>query len=190
MKGFTLPEILIAITISALAGVLLISFLVQNNGLFMNENAKVSQGLSLNDASSQITNAVKSASSIATQYPQSSPQFFTGAETLILALPSIDSQSQIIENVYDYYVVTKDPQNPNILRKYLFPSAGQSQRSSENQVLATNLSSLKFLYLDESGSTVSPSQAAKVNFSINLTTSTGINSNSASASGEVNLKNN
>lgn len=143
----------------------------------------------MNDASSQITNAIKSASSIAVQYPLSGPQFYTGPETLILALPSIDAQSQIIENVYDYYVITKDNQNPNILRKKLFP-AGQSQRSSEDQVLATKLSSLKFYYYDESGNTVQPSQAVKVNFTINLTTSTGINSRTASTSGEVNLKNN
>lgn len=190
MKGLSLIEIIVTTTIAALIGTALVTFLMQSNGIFFNQNSKITQGVSLNTATSQITNSIKTASSIAAAYPQSSPQYTTNSSTLILSLPAIDAQSLVIDNVYDFIVITKDPQKPYILRKLVFPSVGQSSRKSENMVLATNLSSVTFLYYDNNGNTVAPTQAAKVNFTVNLNTKSGLDSQTGSASATVNLRNN
>lgn len=187
--GFTLIELLIIITVSVIAGSLLVATLVTSNSLFINQSSKVSQGLSLNDSVSEISELIKLSSSIVPSYPVSSPQYFTNDHTLVLAIPSIDTSGQVIVDTYDYTVIAKDTNKPNILRLNLFPDP-TSSRKSQNKVLATNLSEITFIYLDNNNNPISIAQAVKVNFTINLTENNGLSSQTGSASGLINLKNN
>lgn len=190
LNGFTLIEVLIAVGAAAVAGTLLVTLLVQNNGLLVQQTAKINQGVSINDAVSQISELIKSGISIASSYPTSSPQYFSNSTSLVVTLAAIDASGNPIENVYDFGVLVKDAANPKILRKYIFPDPS-STRKSENKVLVTNLSSISFYYLDDSSSTVAPIASTKVNFAINLDTSLGLSgSQQSSASGQVSLRNN
>lgn len=187
--GFSLLEVVIAVAIAGVVGVLLVSLLVQNNGVYFNQTSKITQGINLNDGSSQIDNAIKSASSVAPNYPVLNPQYTSDANTLVLALPSIDSQSSVIDNTFDYIVISNDAQKPNILRKQVFPDPS-STRKSESLVLSTTLSQITFLYYDSTGQIVAPSSATKVSYSINLTEKASFGNQSSNLSGQVNLKNN
>lgn len=189
MKGMSLVEVIIASAIAGVIGVLLVGFLVQNNGIYFNQTSKISQGTSLNDSSSKIDSVIKNASSVALNYPISNPQYTSDTSTLVLALPSIDSQSTIIENTFDYAVIAKDAQKPNVLRKQIFPNPSSS-RKSENTVLSTTLSQITFLYYDSTGHIVSPTLATKVAYSINQNQKASFGNQTSSFSGQVNLKNN
>ncbi len=186
--GFTLVEVLLVAVVVAISGTVLVSAMVQNSGLFFNQQSKVSQGVNSNDASSQIIDSLRQASSIAASYPSQSPTYFSGLETVVATIPAFDQSGQTIGNVYDYVVVTKDPTNPNILRKKVFPDPS-SKRQSEDRVLLTKLSKINFFYLDKNGIVTSPQTAGKVAFVINLSEKTGIGSQESSTSGQIFLRN-
>lgn len=191
MKGLSLAEVLVVVSISAIVGVLLVSFVVQNNNLFISQTAKVSQGLSANQASSQISEAIKQASAVAAVClpPSCSTEYISSLSVLVLTLPAINAAGDVIENIVDYLVISADSSNSRVLRKLVFPNS-LSSRKAANQVLATKLLQLKFIYLDSSGNQVSPTSASRVNFTVNLLEKAGFSSEQSSASGQVNLRNN
>lgn len=188
-NGFSLVEVLIAVTVSGLAGILIVALLVGNNGLFFQQSAKVSQGLTVNDAASQINELIKSSSFVANTNSIGSPVYLSGSDTLVLALPVFDSGGNLLTNVYDYGIITRDSQNLNLLRKIIFTDSA-SARKSENRVLATKLVRLTFIYFDDSGNVVSPTSATRINFTINLDEKAGYKTQQSSASGQINLRNN
>lgn len=186
--GFTLIEAIIGIAASSLVGILLISALVQNNGLFSQQTANINQGLNLTTAAGQISEVVKYSSSVEVSYPSASPQYISNSNTLVLSLPSLDSSGNNLEDIYDYAVITKDSQNVSILRKMIFPNA-QSTRKSSNQVLTTRLAAINFYYYDIDGKIVSPSSAAKVGFALSQKEKAGSGNIQSSTSAQINLKN-
>lgn len=188
-KGWSLLEVLIAVTVAALAGGLLINLLVSSGKLFVDQSAQISQGLSLNQTQLELTELIKSSSGIATQYPaQGTPQYITDQNTLVLKLPGITSGGDVTDVFFDYAVIEADPGKPAILRKQIFKDS-QSFRNSENKVLSVNLSSLSFSYLDINNNAVTPGAALRVSFIINLSTISGFSQKESSSSGTVNLKN-
>ncbi len=188
-KGLSLLEVLIGMTVAAVAGGLIINLMVSSNRIFINQTNQVSQGLSLNQSAREITNLIKSSSGISSQYPSTgTPQFITDSDTLVLKLPSLSSGGQIIDSVFDYAVISADSSNLAILRKYIFPGPG-SVRKSENQVLSTSLNTLNFRYLDKSNNPAGVVETVRVNFSLTLKVSGGLSEKESSASGTVNIKN-
>lgn len=171
IKGFTLVEVIIALGVTAIVGALLASILVNNSGLSYKQNAIVNNGLSLNDSVRIIDENIRQASAVEAVYPESSPIYTTGAEVLALKMPAINSQG-IINNVYDYAVISKDSNMPQILRLQVFPDA-QSTRSSANVVLTTILQSIQFQFTDKNGNVVSPSAATSVGINITMLSKTG-----------------
>lgn len=187
-SGFTLPELLVTALVSTIAGVLLIAIFVNNNGLFYNQQAKVSQGLGLNNAISEMTTDVRYTSSIASSYG-TNPVYTSSASVLVIKVPSIDGSGNIIENVYDHIVFTKDPENPKLLKKYLFPDA-LSSRPGENKVLSNDIQSLTFTYLDSSQNPITPTQASNIGITLVGSTQIGLSSQESSTSALINLRNN
>lgn len=188
-RGVTLIEALIGLSISVVAGLLLISIFIQNNGVTYNQSLKTSQGLGINNAYSKISAVIRSASSIVTSYTLSNPTYTTSASVLVMKLPAINSQGSAIDSVYDYIVITPDAQNSQILRELVFPDPSSS-RAQSNQILTNNLKSITFSYLDTNKNPVPPTSAVLINFVINLTGTQGLDTQQSSASGQINLRNN
>jgi hypothetical protein len=188
--GLSLIELLIGIATAGLVGILLVALLTQNSRIFSAQSTKISEGLTLNNATQKIEESIKQASGIAAKYPASGqPQFTTNQITLVMILPSIDAQGYAIKDVYDYQVIAKDPQNNKILRLQLFPDA-QSKRKAQNQVLATDLSNIQFSYLDSNNQTITATQAVRIGYIINVNKVVNAQNQQASSSGQVNLRNN
>ena len=188
-KGWSLIEVLIAVSVAAVAGGLLINLMVSSNKLFFDQSAQISHGLSLNQTIFEITDLIKSSSGIATQYPaQGSPQYVSDSNTLVIKLPAIDGTGSVIDSVFDYAVIEADAAKPAILRKQIFKD-NSSTRNAENKVLSTALSSVAFSYLDVNNGTVTPDQSVRVGFTIYLSTASGFSEQESSASSTVNLKN-
>lgn len=186
--GFTLVEVLITVAVAIVAGTLLISIWVQNNGLYKAQTSKISTGVSLNDALTDITESIKNSATVASNYP-AQPSVTTDTDTLVLALPSINANGYVIENVYDYVVITKDPQKPKLLRKFVYPNA-QSTRPKEEKLLSNVLTNVIFNYYDDNGNPVSPTNAEKITFIIQTSEKAGNGQNVASSSGQASLRNN
>jgi len=187
-KGFTLIELLVSVSIMVVAIYLLIVILTQNNVIFFKQRASFNQGMSLNDASGIISDSIKQSSSIAVSSP-TIPIYSTSVNSLVLQVPAIDNAGNVISNVYDYFVIAADNTIPTVLRLQVFPTS-PSTRKNQNRVLATNLSTIRFLYLNPSGVQVSPVTASKINYTINLKDRAGLNSQQSSIMAEINLRNN
>lgn len=189
LKGLSLIEVLIVITIAALASGLIVNLMVSSSRLFVDQSAQISHGLSLNQAKLELTELIKSSSGVAAQYPaQGTPLYTTDANTLVIKLPGITSGGDVTDAFFDYAVIEADSAQPAILRKQIFKDS-QSTRKAENKVLSTSLDSLVFNYLDLSNNITSPTQAVRVGFEIKLSTKSGFSENQNQGSGTINLKN-
>lgn len=187
-SGFSLLELIISISVASVIGIILVVILVQNNGVLFQQNAKVSQGLTINNTALQINDSIRSASGVVASNLVGSPTFQTSAQTLVLAIPSLNPQGAVIPNVSDYLIITKDTQKPKILKKIIFVDP-QSSRKSENMVLATTLKNLSFEYFNDQNNPVTFNSATKINYVLNLDETSGLLAQESSASGEVNLRN-
>jgi hypothetical protein len=189
LKGISLPELLIGVSITAIAGIVVVNLLVSSNLIFFSQGAKIRQGLSLNDAAREITASIKSSSGVTNQYPPSgTAEFTSGADVLVLKLPAVNQSGNVIDQVFDYVVIAKDSSSPKILRQHIFAD-NLSSRSDANKVLATSLKTIQFDYLDASLTQVAPTEAARINFTINLIESSAVSASESNTSGTVNLKN-
>lgn len=186
-KGFTLIEVLVAMGVSVIAGILILQIFVGNNNLFYDQTSRINQGSGLNNILATVTSDIKMSSAVASGYPPSSPTVLSGQNNLVLQIPSIDSSHSTIPNTYDYIVISPDPVNPNILRQQIYPDP-QSSRNSANLVLAINLKQVSFNYLDDNNNTVSPTAGTKINITVILN-SEHTSLPPASASARVNLRN-
>ncbi len=187
--GLSLAELILVAAISSIVGILLISIFVQNNSLFNSQQAKTTQGVSLNDAFSKINADIRSATAVVSAYPVGSPQYTTDANTLVLSLPATDANGNALTSISDYVVIAKDSQNPKILREHIFPDA-TSYRGSSNRILAQDLAQITFVYLDSNKNPIAPTSASIINFTINLSTTFGDKQQQSSSSGQVSLRNN
>lgn len=188
-KGWSLLEVLIAITVAAVAGGLIVSLLVSSGKLFVDQSALISHGLSLNQAQLEMTEFIKSSAGIVSQYPVlGTPQYITDQNTLVLKLPGITSSGDVTNLFFDYAVIEADPSDSRILRKQVFKD-NQSYRKNENKVLTTDLKTISFSYLDVNSNQIASDQAVRVSFIINLLTKSGLDNKESSGSGTVNLKN-
>ncbi len=185
MRGFTLPEVITVTLVAVIIGGLVLGIMVQNTRLFVQESEKVTQGLGLNDALIKIKSSIKEASSVASSYPQASPEFITGASEIVLKLPSIDSSGSIIDNTFDHIVFTK---LSGKLYFKLFPNS-LSTRAAVDQLLAKSVEGVDFRYFDISGNEVAATSAVKVRVSVSLKQNVGLNIQTSTATTEANLRN-
>lgn len=181
-------ELLIVTSIIGVVGAILMNIMLFSNDIFVNQTIKVTQGLSLNQASLEITDSIKASAGIPNQYPPTgTAQYTTDANTLIIKIPAFNASGVVIDSVFDYIVIQADQDNPAILRKRIFPD-NLSHRKSADKVLSTSLSDFVVNYLDSNDNPITPVQAARVKFAITLYESHGNQDNSSTVEGTVNLK--
>lgn len=186
-KGFTLLEIVLVAGLAIIVGTLLITILVQNNGFYYKQNSIIAEGLSLNDAMRGMDTYIRQAIAVAPEYTDGATSYTSGGQTLVLKLPSLNSE-EIIENTYDFVVITKDPEKPNVLRLKIFPDV-LSSRNGENLVLTTLAESYNFKYLDKAGNQVSPSSAVAVENTLSVLSKSGSIGSSRTSFSTVTLRN-
>lgn len=179
MKGLTLIEVLVAMGIATVAGVLLVVIIVNSAGLFTNQSSKVQSGLNLNDALLQVRSAIKDASAVASSYTSGGITYTTAATQLVLKVPAINSSNNIIANTYDFFIFYLDQK---ILRFKTFPDA-QSSRKAFDQIFSVNVDNLEFKYFNSASppEEVLPGVASKVRITLTLKQNT--------ATSEANLRN-
>lgn len=184
--GLTLIELLISLGIVILAGVLLLTVMVNTLGLFYKESSTRTQGLSINDALSKIRSAVKQSSGVAASFTSGVTYTSSSAE-VVLKMASVDSSDNLISNTFDYFVFFLDGNN---LRFKTFPDV-LSSRKAQDQIFSTNVKNLQFKYLDLQNPPmeVLPSEALKVRISLILQQKSGVDLETITATSEASLRN-
>lgn len=185
-KGFTLPELIIASTVAVVISGLLLVIMVNSTGLFYEQSSKVSQGVSANDALSDVRQTARSAISVAVQYPETgTPEYTSSQTTAVFKVASIDSSGDIIFNTSDYIVYYLDD---NKLYERTAPNA-QSNREDKIRVLSNRVEIILFEYLDSYGDIVATNVASKVKITMGLKELIGGVSQTHIATSEANLRN-
>lgn len=186
-NGFTLLEVVLVAGLAIIVGTLLITILVQNNGFYYKQNSIIAEGLSLNDAMRGMDTYIRQAVAVASTYIDGTTSYTSDGQTLVLKLPSLNSE-EIIENTYDFVVITKDSEKPNVLRLRVFPDV-LSSRKGENLVLTTLVESYNFKYLDKAGNEVPPPSAVAVENTLSVLSKTGSIQSNRTSSSIVTLRN-
>lgn len=187
-KGITLVEALITLAIALVVGALLLVIMVNSAGLFYQQSGKLEQGLNLNDALLNIKETVRGASNVAATYPPTgSPTYTSGANQMVLKIPSIDSSGNIISGIFDYFVFFKEAGK---LRFKTFPDS-QSARLAQDQIFTTNLDNLVFEYFDKQipPQSVQPNLAVKIKITLSLKQKAGSGIETNAATAEASLRN-
>ena len=152
---------------------------VQSAGLFSDQSSKVQEGLSINDALSSLRSYIKQTEAVIDHYIDNSITYTSGANQLILKIPSTDSLGNLIDNTNDYFVFYV---NQSYLHLKIFPAA-LSSRKAADQILSNSVNNLNFQYFNLANPPmeVAPASAAKVRISLTL--------KQVSATTEANLRN-
>lgn len=189
MRGFTLVEVLVTMSIVVVAGLLLVGVIVNFTGLSLQQSSKVSQGVSVNDSFMKIREVIKSATAIVPSYPESGvPLYTTSATQLVLKVQSLDQSSNIIASNFDYFVFLLDGGK---LKFKLYPDP-VSSRKTQDQILSTAIDTLQFQYLNNTNPSleVTPlSVASKIRITIALKQKNGLVYESTIATSEASLRN-
>jgi len=186
-KGLTLIELLVAMGIATMAGVLLLVIIVNSAGLFTEQSSKVQEGLNSNDTLSVLRGSIKQASSVAPSYTDGLTTYTSSTSQLVLKVSSIDSSGNIIDSLFDYFILYSDQGTVHLK---IFPDA-VSSRPGSDRILSTNVDNLIFQYLDSVNPPVevSPISAAKVRVTLILSKKIGLNFTTSTATTEANLRN-
>lgn len=180
--GLSLLEIILAVGITLTAAFFFLP------GFFQQQKALLKENSDINKTLSQITDKVKEASFVAAGYPESSPTYLSGPQTLVLKLPSLSSQGPN-SKIYDFIIITPDKSVPAVLREYTFPDPG-SLRKPSSLVLTTFLKSVNFQYFGKSGAVIIPESAHSILLNLIISSQTSSIGSTKTVSERVTLKNN
>lgn len=187
MKGFSLIEAMVAMSIALIVGLLLLVVIVNSSGLFYTQSSKVEGGLSANEALFQIRSNIKDSSGVVASYTDGAVTYTTDADLLVLKIPSVDSSDNIIPDGYDYFVYFLDQ---TTLRLKTFPAANSS-REPQDRIFSTTVDGLVFKYFNSANPPVevTPQTASEVQITLVLKQKAGAGFEVNIATSEANLRN-
>ena len=93
----------------------------------------------------KISRSIREATFVVNSKTINSTAYVTDFDTLILELPSFDSDNDIIDNTFDYIVYFIDPTDNSLLKSDLEPDVASS-RTGGTKLVTDNLDTLIFNY--------------------------------------------
>jgi prepilin-type N-terminal cleavage/methylation domain-containing protein len=141
-RAFTLIEIILVVALSTLLFLALTSLYHSFTQLYAQESAGYSARTSAGRVIRGVESVVLPASRILSSHTFSTGLYVTGAETLVVEIPSVDEGGSLMVGFYDYAVVYQDGTSA-LLRI----EAGEgSARVSRQVTLGTSILNLDFSY--------------------------------------------
>jgi hypothetical protein len=165
-------EILIAAAISLIIGGVIVAVLMSSQRSFSTGTVFMEVHSSARLAMDMMVRDVKWAKQISPDSLTVGMDTFTsGDHTLVLDVPSTDSDGDIIDDEYDKIVYHLTGAAPDQIERIVVPNAGaSSQRPAEQRIIANNVSELDFK--NSTGDWLSSVSVASLNdVSISVTTS-------------------
>lgn len=154
-------ETLVTLAVLMVVIFLLVEIFVGQGVFFQREDARLDTSLALTQALTDFTAQVRQATRVVANATLDSVSYASGLEQLILELPSLDNQGQLLTGYFDYVVYYRDVQNPTKLIKKVAPSA-QSTRLAQTKCLADNVNELNFIYNNQDFDQVNQVQTSLV----------------------------
>lgn len=151
-RGFTLIELIIALVICSLIGIVIFDFFINNDSLIRSEYASLEVIGGARDVITEARTLTAEAIEIIDTRSFWGNSYTTGSSTLILRLPSITSAGDIVSGQSDYAVIYATGTSAYRITE---PSAS-SARASTTRFISNNIYSLIFSFSASTTMTNSP----------------------------------
>ncbi len=153
-RGFIMVEVAVVVGIISVMSIILADISISPGRLFSAESAKNDlqlQGVRVINGMGKI---IKLADQVVATKTINSKNYTTSGQTIILRLPSVDSEGKVINEKYDYAVFYLDSQNEKSCLLSLEPDP-LSSRALIEKLLSDSCQSLRFIYDEENYEDVS-----------------------------------
>ena len=134
-KGFTLVELLVTLTISAIVVLTIIMVYLAHFRVFINQNASFDVTSQARIAVDEIVNQVRESQAIVNTCA-SCGSVTTGTNSLVLQLWRLDTSGDPSDTAYDY--ITYSVSNNKIV-KNIYPAPTSSRTAVNNKILASSI---------------------------------------------------
>lgn len=144
-RGFTIIEITIVITLAALTLIIASTLFITEWQILGSETAKSELRSQNIAAQTEIARAVEESFEIVNSKIINSGSYASDSDTIILKLPSVDSDQDVIPETFDYEVFERDAADPAKLISDTEINV-QSSRPSGKRTVAGFVGTLNFRY--------------------------------------------
>lgn len=144
-RGFTLLEVSVVMALLALIGLFLGQTYLDFSQFFGRENLQVDLNLANQNTLQDVSASVKESAAVLASAVLDSITYTSATTTLVLNLPTINTQGQIVSGSYDTLAYYLDPANQKKLVKRVQAAAG-SRRQTQTKTLDSFVSFLEFQY--------------------------------------------
>ncbi len=142
LTGFTLIEMLITIALFAIIMLVLFNLFDWHNRLFYFQQAQVYVSGSARSSLNDLSNYIAQSQAVLASHTFSGTNYNSGANVLVLQLPSADASGNILASTFDYVVFYT---SSNQLMEQVAPAAG-SFRTQVTKQLSDTLNTITFTY--------------------------------------------
>jgi uncharacterized membrane-anchored protein YhcB (DUF1043 family) len=142
-KGESLIEVIITTALVSTIVIILTMFMMRvlDNVVYITDRSNLTQETSL--TLDNINRNIRLAKSLLSDYQNGATHYTTSATTLILSLPSLDSNNNIISNQYDTIIYSQDQSDTSHLNEVVVPASG-SIRPERHGAVFTSLGEITF----------------------------------------------
>ncbi len=164
MRGFTLIETVFVVGLTALLLLAIHSLYFSFTRLASEESAEYDARSDASGVIRSVSNIVIPANRILASHSFTTGSYSTGAETLVVRMPSVDATGAIIAGVFDYAVIYQEDSSAHMRVE----AGAGSVRQTREQIIGTSLTDLSFSY-----NATDVTQATSVTVSVNASVSEG-----------------
>ncbi len=141
-KGFTLVELVVVVTLSSMILLAMFGLFDWHGKIYSSQQSKVLVVSTARNSMNEIKNYIALASRVLASQVISGTTYTSGASTMVLQLPSINSSDTVIPNTYDYVVFYLS--GTKLYEK--ISANASSARTSRTKVLSEVATVLTFTY--------------------------------------------
>lgn len=168
--GFTILETVIAIGILGVVSLAILQIYISTQTTFYVQEARTSLQSDTRYSLDRINSWIKQSSSVISTYTASDDTVYnTDENELILKVPSVDANSNVINNKFDYLVFFPDTTDSTLLQQITYPDA-TSSRDNNTKIISDHLSSVAFVYYNSSGNQIMTGYEDSVIIKTNIST--------------------
>ena len=152
-RGITVVEMVVVIGLLGIVGAILIQIFVRSHISYQIQENQTTLQLETRSALDRASRAVKEAESFPSSQTVSGVAYTAATDTLILKVPSVDENQNLIANTFDYAVYTTDSAYTGDADSSTLQEVWESNGSGRNsgtKKLAETVSAFTVTYLDTS----------------------------------------
>jgi len=145
-RGFSIIEISIAVIIISILSIIIAKIFIAHSDLSSREQTSWEIQFNNSLAQTKIKDSILEATKVMMTKTINATSYTSGANTLILELPSIDTAGDIISEKYDYTVFYLNPSDETQLLTSLEADGASSRTSSSDRTIAHFIAGIIFRY--------------------------------------------